>query len=70
MSVLCLYIGVCMFVANIGPYIKTRSSLLWICRVYRPRHIQVALHYCFLQSLAVWCARFLALLSARRTHIR
>ena len=26
MSVLCLYLCVCTFVANIGPYIKTRSS--------------------------------------------
>ena len=26
MSVLCLYLCVCMSVANIGPYIKTRSS--------------------------------------------
>ena len=26
MSVLCLYLCVCMSVANIGPYIKTRCS--------------------------------------------
>ena len=26
MSVLCLYLCVCMSVANIGPYIKTSSS--------------------------------------------